>query len=208
MKRYIINSNRFYNPKKVKVECQYEGEIKKKDHTFSGFFDLNAPFGKGIENTEKKNIERLNFFNIEANGKRRRINFINILSEVNHLRNCRSRTEDSNRRIDDYNAVDNNNNRTKKPLRRKNEWSKKRENCYAVNSNNTPNDKHKEKSIENLKEGTIQHVYEEDENKKIGSYRNVKNKYYEKINHLLKEIHLSKIARKNAGGGKCAVTNV
>ncbi|CRG95596.1 conserved Plasmodium protein, unknown function [Plasmodium gallinaceum] len=171
MKRYI-NNNKLYNLKKVKVECEYENELKKE--CTSSIFDFNK-VSKKEENIDENNLEKFNIFNLEENGKRRKIDIMHIFNE---LKNSTQMNEDLlNQNID------------KNLVRNKNELVTK---CIKNNVNNNIKDKNSN-SNENLNKDTS---VEKIENCKTKKSNNL-NKYYEKINNLLKEIHLSKIARNN-----------
>ncbi|CRH04060.1 conserved Plasmodium protein, unknown function [Plasmodium relictum] len=169
MKRYI-NNNKLYNSKKVKVECEYESELKKE--CISNIFDFNKVSRRG-DNIEENNLEKFNIFNLEENSKRRKIDIMNIFDELKN-----------NAQIND-DLIQNVN---KNIVRNKDELVTK---CMNNSINNLTKDKNSD-SNEKLNKDIIIQKTENSKTKSIDQ-----NKYYEKINNLLKEIHLSKIARRS-----------
>ncbi|CAD2093826.1 conserved Plasmodium protein, unknown function [Plasmodium vinckei brucechwatti] len=183
MKRYVVNNNNtLHNSKKIRVAYEYESEIKKTGCNSPPIFDLNYIYNSigGMER-KKVNVEKLNLFNIEENVKRQKTNYLNIFNDLKNVKEVEEYDDSKN------NSVCNSNKRKlcndikgtiKKTVRRKYE-SINMHNCDHINSRKIMDTQKKD---------------ENEENKKCNL---IKNKYYEKINSLLKQMHMNKIARKN-----------
>ncbi|CXI56118.1 conserved Plasmodium protein, unknown function [Plasmodium berghei] len=190
MKRYVINNNTLHTSKKIRVAYEYESEIKKTGCNSPSIFDLNYIYNSiGSMKRKKINVEKLNLFNIEETVKRQKTNLFNIFNDLKNVKEIDEYdgNENSNK---NNNGCNDNKRKTyndikgtiKKPIRRK------FENINMYNSD------HINKKINSRKIMDSQKKDENEENKKCNF---IKNKYYEKINSLLKHMHMSKIARKN-----------
>ncbi|KAI4835924.1 hypothetical protein MKS88_005142 [Plasmodium brasilianum] len=205
MKRYNIHNSKLYNPKKVKVECEYENELRKKDYSSSSIFDYNLSHLKRIEDIEERNLERLSFFHLEENRKRRKINFLNIFDHLKNSSKDTKKTGDGCDEVGDdscHNNGDSNrkHNTTNIPYQSKNERTKKSK-AASLNSNNPINNEYNNNSKEKLNKGNLVDDWKIEENMGNKKGIDIKNKYYEKINNILKEAHMSKIARKTNRNG-------
>ncbi|SCM08312.1 conserved Plasmodium protein, unknown function [Plasmodium chabaudi adami] len=190
MKRYVINNNNtLHNSKKIRVAYEYESEMKKTGYNSPSIFDLNYIYNSiGSMERKKMNIEKLNLFNIEENVKRQKTNYLNIFNDLKNVKEVEEYdgSENSSKNSSKNNACNSNKRKwhndikgtIKKTVRRKFE-------CINMYNGDHINSR---KIVDTQKKD------ENEENKKCNL---IKNKYYEKINSLLKQMHMNKIARKN-----------
>lgn len=178
------------------MACHYEGELNAKGcTTVPVFFDLNKISCKKVEDDieQRKKLDRLYFFHIEENGKRRKINFLNFSNEFDesgtHSRNCVTPSSDDascptpsiNDSRDDVGTI-------------------KMSRHTHLDHNSIPT---KQESILLKGEPLHLHSVEDGENYCANKkYNHIKNKYYEKINSLLKQVHMSQISRRNNSSRK------
>ncbi|CAG9476243.1 conserved Plasmodium protein, unknown function [Plasmodium vivax] len=199
MKRYILNNNTFCNTKKAKVACHCDGELNAKGcTTVPVFFDLNKISCKKVEDDieQKKKLDRLYFFHIEENGKRRKINFLNFFNEFDGRdtpsRHCGASPSD---------AAPCPAPSTTQPI----SYSRGETGTIKVSSHtHVDHSSSPSKQEPNLLKSESPHfdTVEDEESCRNKKYNQIKNKYYEKINHLLKQVHMNQIARRNSSGSK------
>ncbi|EUD65810.1 hypothetical protein C922_03793 [Plasmodium inui San Antonio 1] len=197
MKRYILINNTFCNTKKAKVACHCDGELNAKGGctTVPVFFDLNKISCKKVEDDieQKNKLDRLYFFHIEENGKRRKINFLNFFNEFDGSdtpnRHCVASPDDA----------------TLCPALPMSYSSREETGTIRmsrhthVDYRNSPS---KEESILLKRESPHFHTVEDEESCRNKKYNHIKNKYYVKINSLLKQVHMNQIARRNSSASE------
>ncbi|GAB68616.1 hypothetical protein PCYB_134900, partial [Plasmodium cynomolgi strain B] len=192
MKRYILINNTFCNTKKAKVACHCDGELNAKGcTTVPVFFDLNKISCKKVEDDieQKKKLDRLYFFHIEENGKRRKINFLNFFNEFDGndtpSRHCVASPNDAatcSAPPISYSSRD--------------ETSTIKMSSHThVDHSNSPS---KQESILVKRETLHFHTVQDEGCCRNKKYNHIKNKYYEQINSLLKQVHMNQIARRNS----------
>ncbi|ANQ10690.1 Uncharacterized protein PCOAH_00050590 [Plasmodium coatneyi] len=195
MKRYILINNAFCNTKKAKVACHCDGELSPKGcKTVPVFFDLNKISCKKVEDDieQKKKLDRLYFLHIEENGKRRKINFLNFFNEFDGS-NTPSR-----------HSVASPNDAASCPAPSIS-YSRDKTNNVRMNSHthvDHSRSRSKEESISLKREPPHFHSLEDGESCTNKKYKHIKNNYYEKINSLLKQVHMSQISRRNSSASK------
>ncbi|VWU52312.1 conserved protein, unknown function [Hepatocystis sp. ex Piliocolobus tephrosceles] len=191
MKRYTINNNNMLgNKKKAKVECGCKNELQKKVHFPSIGFDYDKPHHIGIDFIEESELNKLYFLQFETNGKRRKVNFLNIFNDLKHnqgVTDCFSCSEIGNN-------VDDNKYEIKKIEKNKKHYMNSKDNMHI---NFLMNNVYDQEDIKMLNTVKLLNEYTNNQDFKNKKYSNIKNNYYEKINYLLKEIHFNKLARKN-----------
>ncbi|CAD2107444.1 conserved Plasmodium protein, unknown function [Plasmodium vinckei] len=187
MKRYVVNNNNtLHNSKKIRVAYEYESEIKKTGCNSPSIFDLNYIYNSiGSMERKKVNVEKFNLFNIEENVKRQKTNYLNIFNDLKNVKEVEE--YDGSESSSKNNSVCNSNKRKlcndikgtiKKTVRRKYE---------SINMHNS----------DHINSRKIMDTQKKDDNEENKKCNLIKNKYYEKINSLLKQMHMNKIARKN-----------
>ncbi|SPJ12471.1 conserved Plasmodium protein, unknown function [Plasmodium sp. DRC-Itaito] len=189
MKRYFLQNDKFYNRKKAKIECEFNNELKKECLT-PNFYDYQANTKNVDVEKDDINVRGFNLFHLEENGKRRKINILNIFDN-----NIKKKNETDIKYINHQN----NNNHL---VRNKNEEKVCQYNDYDLCNanfngyvNNHINNKNVYKSKDKLDNDNFS--YDKIEYGRKENLTNMKNKYYEKINNLLKDMHMIKLARNN-----------
>ncbi|KJP88510.1 hypothetical protein AK88_01789 [Plasmodium fragile] len=196
MKRYILMNNTLCSTKKAKVACHCDGELNTNGWaTVPVFFDFNKISCKKVEDDieQKKKLDRLYFFHIEENGKRRKINLLNFFNEFDGSdtlsRPCVASSNDAascSAPPISYSSGDET-------------GTIKRSIHTHVDHSNGPS---KQESILLKREHPHFHTVEDEGSCRNKKYNHMKNKYYEKINSLLKQVHMNKISRRNNSASK------
>ncbi|SOV18659.1 conserved Plasmodium protein, unknown function [Plasmodium sp. gorilla clade G2] len=189
MKRYFLHNDKCCNRKKAKIECEFNNELKKECLT-PNIYDYQSNI-KNVE-AEKDDISvgGFNLFNLEENGKRRKINILNIFDN-----NIKKKNETDIKYINHQN---NNNhfvgNKNDEKVSQYNDYDTRNENF-----NYYMNEHIHRKNIYKSKDKFDNDNFSYDKMEYLGKekWTSIKNKYYIKINNLLKDMHMIKLARNN-----------